>query len=236
MLSYLPWQFWDFAVDRGIAVLLVGGLMGISVLWPARVALLGSMAPEQAALALIELSVMQQVPILVIVGAGGIVANDRIGGYYRFLFSKPVRVPSYYALQFLTTLAGILAVALILMGAFWLTIGWVSPVVPMVMIAVLYAAFAGVMFFFSTFTKFDWSALVVLWGASTLSRLFAAGKPWYDMGARWILPPTHHIDKLTNALFAGSEIDIGGAAWLVGYGLAFFLAGLVVLHRKAIAE
>lgn len=233
--SYVPWQLWDFALDRGVALLFVGGLMGLSVLWPGYVALSEQMPPEQLPGKLLEIAVAQQISILVVIATSGIVANDRIGGYYRFLFSKPVRMPAYYALQFLVTLVGTLLATLILLAAFWLLVGWVSPTVPIVMVVATYLALGGTIFFFSAITRLDWGMLVILWGASALSRTLAADKAWYDV-ARWVLPPTHHIDKLRGALFAGTGLDAGGVAWLVGYGVAFFVAGLVVLHRKAIAE
>lgn len=233
--AYAPWQLWDFALDRGVALLFIGGLMGLSVLWPGYMAFREQMPPELIPGKLLEVAVAQQVSILVVIAASGIVANDRIGGYYRFLFSKPVRMPTYYALQFLITLVGLVLVTLILLAAFWIFFGWVSPLVPLVMTVVTYVALGGTIFFFSTFTRLDWGMLVILWGASALSRMAAAGREWYDV-ARWVLPPSHQIDKLRASLFAGTEIDAAGTAWLVGYGLAFFFAGLVVLQRKAIAE
>lgn len=233
--AYAPWQLWDFALDRGVALVFVGGLMGLSVLWPGYLALRAQMPPELVAGKLLEVAVAQQISILAVVAASGIVANDRTGGYYRFLFSKPVRMPAYYALQFLITLAGLLLVTLILLAAFWAFFGWVSPLVPLVMTVVTYVALGGTIFFFSTFTRLDWGMLVILWGASALSRMAAAGSDWYD-AARWVLPPAHQLDKLRASLFAGTETDIAGTAWLLGYGLIFFLAGLLVLQRKAIAE
>lgn len=233
--AYTPWQLWDFALDRGIALLLIGGLMSASVLWPGYIALSAQMPPDLVRTELLKIAVAQQVSIMVVIAASGIVANDRLGGYYRFLFAKPVRMPAYYALQFLVTLVGVLLVTLIMLGAYWLLVGWVSPTVPFAMVVVTYIALGGTIFFFSTFTRLDWGMLVVLWGASALSRTLAADKAWYDV-VRWVLPPTHQIDKLRTDLFAGAAVDAGGAAWLVGYGLVLFLAGLVVLQRKAIAE
>ena len=235
IVSYVPWQLWDFTLDRGVALLFVGGLMGLSVLWPGYIAFSQQMPPEQVPGKLLEVAVAQQISILVVIATSGIVANDRIGGYYRFLFSKPVRMPAYYALQFLVTLIGTLLATLILLGAFWVLVGWVSPAIAVLMVIATYLALGGTIFFFSTITRLDWGMLVILWGASALSRTLAADKAWYDV-VRWILPPTHHIDKLRGALFADTGMDAGGVAWLVGYGLAFFVAGLVVLHRKAIAE
>lgn len=235
VFAYAPWQLWDFALDRGIALLLIGGLMAASVLWPGYIALSAQMPPELVRTELLRIAVAQQVSILVVIAASGIVANDRLGGYYRFLFAKPVRMPAYYALQFLVTLVGVLLVTLIMLAAYWLLVGWVSPTVPLAMVVVTYIALGGTIFFFSTFTRLDWGMLVVLWGASALSRTLAADKAWYDV-VRWALPPTHQIDKLRGDLFAGTPIDVGGAAWLVGYGFVLFLAGLVVLQRRAIGE
>lgn len=235
IMGYAPWQLWDFTLDRGVALLFIGALMGTSVLWPGYIALKAQMPPEMVAAKLLEIASAQMISVFAVVAASGIVANDRLGGYYRFLFSKPVRMPAYYALQFFITLLGVMLITLLFLAAFWLLVGWASPKAPLVMMAVTYLALGGTIFFFSTFTKLDWGMLVILWGASALSRMAAAGEAWYD-AARWVLPPTHQIDKLRGALFAGTEIDLGGTAWLVGYGLVFFFAGLVVLQRKAIAE
>lgn len=235
LTGYAPWQLWDFVFDRGIALLLIGSLMGASVLWPGYIALSGQTPPEEVPLKLLAIATAQMISVFAVVAASGIVANDRTGGYYRFLFSKPVRMPAYYALQFFVTLAGALLVTLILLAAFWLLVGWVTPRGPLVMMVVTFVALGGPIFFFSTFTRFDWAMLVVLWGGSALARAIYGSRDWYQ-AARWVLPPTHHIDKLRDALFAGTQVDAAGVAWLAGYGLAFFLAGLVVLHRKAIAE
>lgn len=235
ILSYLPWQLWDFLWDRGIAVLFTGALLATSIVWPGYLALSAQMPSDVVPMELLKVVVAQIVSILVVISASGIVANDRIGGYYRFLFSKPVRQPVYYAVQFVVALLGLLAVAMVLLTAFWLLVGWVSPAIAITMIVVTFVALGGTIFFFSTFTRFDWALLVVLWGASALARTIFPESAWYRV-ARWVLPPVHQLDKLRVALFAGTGIDWGGFAWLVGYGLIFFVAGLMVLQRKAIAE
>lgn len=237
IISYLPWQLWDFAVDRGTAVLFTGGLMGLSIVWPLSMVLTehGPMPPEELKLELFKAVVAQTISILVVIAASGVVANDRIGGFYRFLFSKPVRQPVYYGLQFCVTLLGVLVVGLILLSIFWIFVGWASPVIPLIMITVSYLALGGTIFFFSTWTRFDWALLVVLWGASALARMGFSETAWFQV-AQWILPPVHHIDKLRTALFAGDPVDVGGVVWLIGYGILFFVAGLIVLERKAIAE
>ncbi|HUR91245.1 MAG TPA: hypothetical protein VMY38_01080 [Gemmatimonadaceae bacterium] len=235
--AYLPWQLWDFAVDRGIAILFTGGLMGMSIVLPGHMVLTEhqQLSPEALTLELFKAVVAQTVSIFVVIAASGIVANDRVSGSYRFLFSKPVRQPVYYALQFAITLLGVLIAGLILLSIFWVLVGWASPVVPLIMITVSYLALGGPIFFFSTFTRFDWALLVVLWGGSAIARTVFSDSSWYQV-AQWILPPVHHIDKLRGALFADTPVDVGGVVWLIGYGMLFFLAGLVMLERKAIAE
>ena len=237
VIAYLPWQLWDFAVDRGIAVLFTGALMGVSIVWPGYMVLTEHqpMPPEALTLELFKAVVAQTISILVVIAASGIIANDRVGGFYRFLFSKPVRQPVYYGLQFFVTLAGVLVVGLILLSAFWVLVGWASPAIPLIMLTVSYLALGGTIFFFSTLTRFDWALLVVLWGASALARMGFSETAWFQV-AQWILPPVHHMDKLRSALFAGDPVDVGGVVWLVGYGMLFFVAGLIVLDRKAIAE
>ena len=235
IIAYMPWQLWDFALDRGIAVLFTAGLLALSIVWPGHIALSAMMPPEAVTLELLKVAVAQTVSIMVVIAASGMVANDRVGGFYRFLFSKPVRQPVYYGVQFFVTLVGVLAIGLILLSVFWILVGWASPAVPLAMIVVTYLALGGTIFFFSTFTRLDWAMLVLLWGASALSRTIFADSAWYQ-AAKWVLPPMHHLDKLRGALFAGTPVDVGGVVWLVGYGMLFFVAGLVVLERKAIAE
>ena len=237
IIAYLPWQLWDFILDRGIAVLFTGGLMGLSIVWPLSMVLTehGPMPPEELKLELFKAVVTQTISIIVVIAASGIVANDRIGGFYRFLFSKPVRQPVFYGVQFFVTLAGVLGVGLILLSTFWIAVGWTSPAIPLIMLTVSFLALGGTIFFFSTFTRFDWALLVVLWGASALARMGFSDTEWFKV-AQWILPPVHHIDELRSALFARAPVDVGGVVWLIGYGMLFFVAGLVVLDRKAIAE
>ncbi|MGI9141159.1 MAG: hypothetical protein ACR2GJ_08625, partial [Gemmatimonadaceae bacterium] len=148
IIAYMPWQLWDFALDRGIAVLFTAGLLAMSIVWPGHVALSAMMPPEAVTLELLKVAVAQTVSILVVVAASGMVANDRLGGFYRFLFSKPVRQPVYYGMQFFVTLVGVLAIGLILLSVFWLLVGWASPAVPLAMIVVTYLALGGTIFFF----------------------------------------------------------------------------------------
>jgi len=109
---YVYWHFRDFIRDRGYALLLVGFLIGFTIVAPVRG--MGRTIDATLARSLL-IAVLSQVSfILAFITLNGIVSTDRKLGYYRFLFSKPVSIPLYYVQLFFVYLVALaLAFALV---------------------------------------------------------------------------------------------------------------------------
>ena len=91
---YSLWQFRDFVMDRGIAIVIIGMLWGYVLIEPMRRTMGAAFAvgPRSPAWPLVITDTSSVVSLAVLIALNGIVSTDRKTGYYRFLFSKPVSV------------------------------------------------------------------------------------------------------------------------------------------------
>src|SRR4029079_2210235 len=100
LTRYSYWQFRDFIRERGLALIITSTLLGFTVVAPMR-AMLGSHIDEVNAKRILMMALPQLVYISAFIALNGLISTDRKLGYYRFLFSKPVSIPAYYAQYFL---------------------------------------------------------------------------------------------------------------------------------------
>ena len=118
LAKYSLWQFRDFVLERGIAIVLIGFLWGYVMFEPLRRAMGAQWTGDQTSpVWAIALQVSSAVVSLsVLIAVNGIISNDKKTGYYRFLFSKPVNPVVYYAQLFVVYMLGVLVAMLILSG------------------------------------------------------------------------------------------------------------------------
>ena len=114
--KYSLWQFRDFVMDRGIAIVIIGFLWGYVMFEPLRRAMGAQWTGDQTSpVWTVALQVSSAIVSLsVLIALNGITSTDRKSGYYRFLFSKPVNPVLYYAQTFFVYMIGVLAAMLIL--------------------------------------------------------------------------------------------------------------------------
>ena len=236
---YSLWQFRDFVMDRGIAIVIIGMLWGYVLIEPMRRTMGAAFAvgPLSPAWPLVITVTSSVVSLAVLIALNGIVSTDRKTGYYRFLFAKPVSAPRYYANAFMAHGIGMMLVGLVLLAAFSLFVRpmWAPSFVPVV--GAMYLAYGGVGFVLSTIWRFDWLSLV------TVAIVAAVGwNTWGDdPGIKgWLvhlLPPTHRAGELY-AYVAGASTVFPWmtCAWLTGYGLVCFLGGLWILRVRSMAS
>jgi hypothetical protein len=235
---YSAWQLRDFTIDRGIAVLIIGLLVGYLAIEPMRAALGPNWKHNpQIPLAMLIANIASPIVSLsVLIAVNGIVSNDRKSGYYRFLFSKPVSPALFYAQVFAVNFIGVLIVMAILGGLFRL---WVGPIaLPYVLLytAIIYIAMGGIGFFISAATRFDWVVLSAIWVGSRIIRAVYHDVPDFRSRLIQVLPPVHRVDAVANDLLAGRMADVSGIVWLVGYGAVFFALGLLTVHRRSMVD
>src|SRR5204862_446053 len=110
LAKYSLWQFRDFVLERGIAIVLIGCLWSYVTFEPMRRAMGAQWRGDQTspvwAIALQVSAAL--VSLSVLIAMNGIVSTNRKSGYYRFLFSKPISPVVYYAQLFVVYMAGVL--------------------------------------------------------------------------------------------------------------------------------
>jgi hypothetical protein len=223
-LRYLPWMIRDLALGPGavvVAVLVLSWLIMGRIDPPPAV----SSGPGMVAGALGQLSL----PLLLYCSAA-IVSNDRVHGYYRSFFSRPLSPPWYYFTRWL--LGGIVFV---LIGPA-LTLGLVLAIGTfplsgelMIQLALSYFLLGGLILFFSTFMRYDW-----LFGVLVLVMqgvLFALHRNGVNLPAIWdfvltILPPIYQA-SLNSPLPTGPALT-----HILLYGGGLVVAALVLLRLR----
>ena len=233
LARYAWWQFRDFIRDRGIALLLVGFLVGFTVIGPFKA--MGGTLDQRMADRLMA-AILLQVPfICAFIALDGIISNDRKLGYFRFLFSKPVGIPAYYAQLFVIYLLGFLAVCAVLIGLFAIFAHPVAPLGPLLFCALVFLSFGGIAFLISSLFRHDWPILAAIFlGSSILHSMWK-----FDEGIKRmvlaVLPPIYELPDMIPALVQDGSVDANSILWLLGYSAICFVGGLIILKRRPFA-
>jgi len=227
---YALWQFRDFIRDRGIALLLVGFLIGFTIIGPFKA--MGGAMDERMTSRILAATLSQIAFIAAFIALNGIVSNDRKLGYYRFLFSKPVSIPAYYAQLFFVYLVGFLAVCAVLLGIFMLFARPVPPVGPLVFCGLVFLSFGGIAFLVSSLFRYDWPILAAIFlGSSILQSMWQYEEGWKRMILS-ILPPIYKLPALMPPIIERGTVDAQAVLWLLGYSAICFAGGLFVLKQR----
>lgn len=243
LARYALWQLRDYFLNQGPSTLLVVMLAGyITFVEVAGAAQHSGIRPDLARMPAeaVRLVFAQLVGFLVFLGAlfatNGIVSNDRKFGYYRFYFAKPVSPPAFYGWLFAVHALGFLVVAHLLWLAFALVVRPVGSAWFTVVALGMFVAYAGIGFFLSALSRFDWLSLLSV----ILVAQFAWGAWVNASGVRallvHLLPPVHLTTPLYAALAQGRALPWPSFAWLVGYGVVCFVLGVVTLRFKSLAS
>jgi hypothetical protein len=238
LARYSLWQFRDFVLERGVAILLIGFLWGYVLIAPLRGALGPAMATGQGSQiwALVLQGASAIVSLSVLIAVNGIVSTDRKLGYYRFLFSKPVNPVLYYGQAFFVGMVGVLACIFVLAGLLYQVVPTFSILNFVLYTALIYVAMGGIGFFVSAATRFDWVSLAAIWlGSRILRGLYSPKHDWRSKLVE-LLPPVHKVDDVANSLIGMGTADTSDVLWLLGYGALFFVLGLVLLRWGQLAD
>jgi ABC-type transport system involved in multi-copper enzyme maturation permease subunit len=230
----MGWQMWDFFRERGWSVVLVGVLIGFQVVHI--VTMTGGVGDAFFARRAVNGMASPLVPLFVLLAINRIVSADRTAGYARLLFAKPISVSLYYAQRFVVHLAGLLICVLLLCVLLLLKGVLVSVASVLTYTIVVYVAMGGIGFLLSVLTRFDWTLLLAVWyGSEMVHTVYGRSG---SMGASLIqaLPPTWHMDTIRTAILDGNMPPNDILLWLVGYGAACFVAGVLLLERRSLSS
>lgn len=236
LASYALWQARDYVFERGFPLLILGAIFG----WLGYVGSGGTLGEPGARALFAQMIIGSVLPQLALFGtimaANGMVANDLRLGYFRFLFAKPVSAPRYYAQAFLINWAGFAAVAVVFFGMLALALRQPLATGAVAYAVLFFPALGGIIFLFSTVTRFDWLGASILWAGGLLAASMAGiGKAWAAFLLP-VLPPSYHASGVMEALLRGAPLPAGETLHLVGYGAVCFLLGLIVLRYRPLAS
>lgn len=238
LARYSLWQFRDFVMDRGIAILIIGLLWGYVLIEPMRRTMgtafaIGPLSPAWPLVVTVTSSV---VSLSVLIALNGLVSTDRKLGYYRFLFSKPLSPVAYYSQLFFVYMAGVLLSMLILSGVLRTVVPAFNIFNFLLYAAIIYIAMGGIGFFVSVATRFDWLTLAAIWLGSRILRDLYGPRPGWRSKAVELLPPVHKLNDVSLSLITNRTADTSDVLWLLGYGALFFALGLLLLRRGSLAD
>jgi ABC-type transport system involved in multi-copper enzyme maturation permease subunit len=171
--------------------------------------------------------------IVILIGTAGLVSWDRTSGFYRTLFSQPVRPAPYYLQRWLVT--GAAAVAFVpLTGLALLVVSGSFPFSGPLLarFALMYLLLGGLTFALSTLLRSDWLvALLLMFLQSLLHTLVASGAELtgFTRAVERALPP-FHLAKVTGTVATWPTSAELTHALLYGGGLVV-LALVVVTYR-----
>ena len=236
---YLSWQARDFVIERGLSILIVSALIVIQIVLVVR-------ARSQAFSIGFDPKVARQLFvdagdllcfIATLIATSGMVNNDRKNGWFRFLFSKPVVVPAYYAQSFVVNGVGMVVCLTIVAFAYGLLLAPVLSLGTIAWFALYYLAAGGISFFLSAATRWDWLSLSAVWfGAKGIHASLPPSESALGRVLELILPPSFLSGDLGAHFVAGTQHSWNSIAWLGGYGLVAFVAGLVVLRHRQLGR
>jgi hypothetical protein len=224
-VRYVGWQLLDRTGPRLLtAWLIVAGLC----------APMGLGRPDRAANPELLQTLFQNLHfqlacLAVIILFHGIVAEDRVKGYYRFYLAKPVSPLWFYGQS-----AGLAVAAMVLFSAGFVAI-FSLLVVPLwdwhvlASGAVLGLLVGGMLFALSTITQRDWLWMVVaMVGTSVLRSRFPRARSTVGWVLHVVLPPNHLTNETT--------LSAAEWAWVAVWAVGFLAIGMAVLRRRPLGE
>jgi ABC-type transport system involved in multi-copper enzyme maturation permease subunit len=238
LARYALFQARDYLRERGVPLLLVGALLLLmasqGAIGPGGVDLRGtSLGTLIMAAVFLELFA----PTAVLIAVNGIVSSDRKHHYYRLLFAKPIAAPRYYGQAWLVSLLGTLVATLLVMEGFTLFLGAVPMAAALHFVLLYFILFGGVGFLLSAITEYDWVALGVVWSLAWLLRSWLpASESFIGRVVDVLLPPLQLLTGAAAPLLNGAGIDTASRIWIVGYGVAAFAIGLIVVRYRPMAS
>jgi hypothetical protein len=164
-----------------------------------------------------------------------LIGRSRKLGYYKLIFAKPVSPEMFYGQLFLVNLAGTVMVMAILSGIFTIV---AIPVSVWRIAAVTSCAFillGGIGFVISAFVNFDSIFLIGLLGVSLLVSTYGESHGGAAAAIAKVLPPVLQMHRL-NGLMIGLDAKMTELIWVLAYGGGAFIAGLVALRRRELAD
>jgi hypothetical protein len=237
LLRYSPYQLKDYAIERGIMVLvlsalnLIGPITTLHDLPPsARVG-----GPDSPLAGQVLVIFGSLILLSVLFSSQEIVSRPRKHGFYRLIFSKPVSPTVFYGQLFAVQLAGSVLL-LSLMAALFSFFAFPVPIGHIAMAtATAFMLFGGVGFLISVFVNHDSVGLIALVGLSILGKGYVSDQTGVLPKLANLLLPVDHLVALKPLVVAG-PVASADVVWVIGYGLTALILGLAAVRYTQLAD
>ena len=238
---YALWQFSDYVWQRGVAM----ALIGIVCFSPQYYRYLewqsdarNHLWVENQMLGLLAGMLIPAVAVGGLISVHGMVSGDRTQGYYRFLFAKPVSASRYYAQTFLAQMLGFMTIVAVLLTTFSVLVHPIALAESFISAAVFFTLFGGIGFLLSVLTRYDSLMLLGVVGGTGIMHGYYGHRPsTFGHTLLSVLPPLDDFGRILASLldeWTREPVTSATYARVLGYGLASFLTGVVLLRRRSV--
>ena len=249
LLRYARFQISEFVLHRlALPLILVAFAAGLPAYLMMKSASAGWLQTPQGINTVRQLfsqSITLFLPLGAFVGSVGIISADRQQGYFRFQFSKPVSVLTYYAQTYLLHAIVYVAMFGVIVSAYGAYTIHFSVHRAMEAAALTFLLIGGLGLLFGALTRFDSAVLIVVYLAALILQQLSAppgGAPRPPGLPEWLvivgkaLPPVVKLDQLRDQLYAGTALDMAQLWHVVGYGGGAALIGFILLRWRPLAR
>ncbi|HEV2018466.1 MAG TPA: hypothetical protein VGQ98_09210, partial [Gemmatimonadaceae bacterium] len=78
--------------------------------------------------------------------------------------------------------------------------------------------------------------LAAVWLGSRVLRDIYGARPGLPGKLVQVLPPVHKLNDVALGMISNGSAHAGDVIWLLGYGAAFFVLGLLLLRQGSLAD
>lgn len=237
LLRYARYQLSDYFWERGAMVVIVG-LLNLA----SSVVTLYDLPPEERVVVpgnevakdvLITFGTLMLLAVLF--SSQELISRSRKLGFYKLIFAKPVNPVLFYGQLFVLNLLGTIILISILAGVFSV----VTTPVPIWRIAAVtgcgFVLLGGIGFLASAFVNFDSLLVIGIVGVSLIVSIYGKAHGGIAAAVAKVLPPVQQMHNM-NGLMIGLDANTTDVIWVLAYGIGAFIAGLVALRYRELAD
>ncbi len=237
LLRYARYQLSDYFWERGAMVAVISLLnLASSVIMiyglPVKERVL---VPGNAVASDVLITFGTLMLLAVLFSSQELIGRSRKLGYYKLIFAKPANPVLFYGQLFAVNFLGTVILISILAGVFSLVAAHVSIWGIAAVTACGFILLGGIGFLASAFVNFDSLLVIGIVGVSLLVSMYGEAHGGIAETVAKVLPPVRQMHNMS-VVMIGLDANTTDAIWVLAYGIGAFLAGLVALRFRELAD
>ncbi|MBA3645469.1 MAG: hypothetical protein H0W63_04770 [Gemmatimonadaceae bacterium] len=237
LLRYALYQLSDYFWERGVMVAAIA-LLNLA----SSVISLHNLSPEERVIvpgnevANAVLITFGTIMLLAVVfSSQELIGRSRKLGHYKLIFAKPANPALFYGQLFAVNFLGTIILITILAGVFSAVATPVSVWGIAAVTACGFILLGGIGFLVSAFVNFDSLLVMGIVGVSLLVSAYGEAHGGIATTVAKVLPPVRQMHNMS-VVMIGLDANITDVIWVLSYGTGAFIAGLVALHFRELAD